>query len=167
VALTKFDTRTVVVQCRSNSTFQYWNVGYYDAPCRVMTTNEGTTSIEQYLQTSYFLSSNHMCFSVCYIFNFCSTGLCVQKHNLWTRQLDSFFYPNNQHIISSGLLSPNNNIYRNEQNRIDSESKLIRCSRYGLRPFNGTPRRLFFGSMIADENWEVFQIHATEVFHRL
>lgn len=55
-------------------------------------------------------------------------------------------------------------IYQDEQRRIDQENASTRCDRYNLKPYDGPPRRIFFGTMIADDNWEVFVMHAIEVF---
>ena len=56
-------------------------------------------------------------------------------------------------------------LYSEEHARIDNVSAKIRCDRYGLKPLeDGAPqRRIFFGSMVADENWQVHVIHAIEV----
>ena len=55
-------------------------------------------------------------------------------------------------------------LYRDEHARLDRESTETRCDRYGLKPHEGRPRRIFFGTMIADENWQVHLIHAIEVY---
>jgi hypothetical protein len=55
-------------------------------------------------------------------------------------------------------------IYQAEHERIDSENLQEKCRRYGLEPYDGPPRRIFFGTMVADENWEVFRMHAVEVY---
>jgi Glycosyltransferase family 17 len=58
-----------------------------------------------------------------------------------------------------------NDLYRNEHKKVDNDDGNQRCARYGLKLFNGTkPRRIFFGATIADENWEVFLIHAIEAY---
>jgi hypothetical protein len=36
--------------------------------------------------------------------------------------------------------------------------------RYGLAPYGGPPRRIFFGTLVADENWDVFRMHAIEIY---
>jgi hypothetical protein len=57
-------------------------------------------------------------------------------------------------------------IYRNEHTRIDDEDNGKRCEKYGLKLYNNgtSPRRIFFGAPIANENWEVYMIHAIEAF---
>ena len=56
-------------------------------------------------------------------------------------------------------------IYREEHERVDNDDENRRCERYGLPVYNGTkPRRIFFGATIANENWEMFLIHAIEVY---
>jgi hypothetical protein len=55
-------------------------------------------------------------------------------------------------------------MYQAEQVRIDTENLQEKCRRYGLEPFNGPPRRIFFGALVGDENWEVFRMHAIEVY---
>ena len=56
------------------------------------------------------------------------------------------------------------NLYRDEHSRIDQDNITTRCDRYNLKPHGGPPRRIFFGTMIADDNWEVFRMHAIEVY---
>jgi hypothetical protein len=53
-------------------------------------------------------------------------------------------------------------LYQKEYDRIDSIDASTRCKEYGLEPYNGPPRRIFFGTMVADENWDVLKIHAVE-----
>ena len=55
-------------------------------------------------------------------------------------------------------------LYGEEHARVDMESTETRCNRYNLKPYDGPPRRIFFGSMVADENWQVHLIHAMEVY---
>ena len=57
-------------------------------------------------------------------------------------------------------------LYSEEHARIDNESAKIRCDRYGLKPLEDgvPPRRIFFGTMVADESWQVHVIHAIEVY---
>ncbi|KAI2501943.1 hypothetical protein MHU86_12496 [Fragilaria crotonensis] len=55
-------------------------------------------------------------------------------------------------------------LYSDEHARIDMESTVSRCQKYDLKPYKGPPRRIFFGTMVADENWQVHVIHATEVY---
>lgn len=55
-------------------------------------------------------------------------------------------------------------LYQAEHNRIDNEKPKIRCARYGLTPYHGPQRRIFYGTMISDENWEVFRMNAIEVY---
>jgi hypothetical protein len=48
---------------------------------------------------------------------------------------------------------------------IDNDAPQTRCARYGFqyKP-RDTPRRIFFGSLIADESLDTLRIHATEVY---
>jgi Glycosyltransferase family 17 len=55
-------------------------------------------------------------------------------------------------------------IFLKEHRRIDKENILTRCARYGLTPYQGQPRRIFFGTLIADDNWDVIHAHAIEVY---
>ncbi|KAI2502662.1 hypothetical protein MHU86_11787 [Fragilaria crotonensis] len=55
-------------------------------------------------------------------------------------------------------------LYRKEHARIDDETAEARCDRYDLKPYDGHPRRIFFGTMIADDHWETMLIHAIEVY---
>jgi hypothetical protein len=55
-------------------------------------------------------------------------------------------------------------MYQAEQVRIDTENLQEKCRRYGLEPYDGPPRRIFFGALVADENWEVFRVHAIEAY---
>ena len=55
-------------------------------------------------------------------------------------------------------------LYGKEHVRIDKERSLTRCARYNLKPYDGPQRRVFFGAMVADENWQVHLIHAVEVY---
>jgi hypothetical protein len=55
-------------------------------------------------------------------------------------------------------------LYSKEHARIDDESAVARCDRYNLKPYDGPPRRIFYGAMIADDNWEIMLIHAIEVY---
>jgi hypothetical protein len=55
-------------------------------------------------------------------------------------------------------------IYLDDHLRIDEEESAIKCARYGLTPHNGRARRIFFGTLIADDNWDVIQMHAIEVY---
>jgi hypothetical protein len=54
-------------------------------------------------------------------------------------------------------------IYRDVHQLIDSTPSNERCAAFGLEPHNDTsPRRIFFGSMIADENMDVLTVSAIE-----
>jgi hypothetical protein len=56
-------------------------------------------------------------------------------------------------------------LYREEHKRVDNDDENLRCERYGLTVYNGTkPRRIFFGATVANEIWEMFLIHAIEVY---
>jgi hypothetical protein len=55
-------------------------------------------------------------------------------------------------------------MYQAEHERIDTENPQVKCQRYGLAPYGGPPRRIFFGSLVADENWDVFRMHAIEIY---
>ena len=55
-------------------------------------------------------------------------------------------------------------MYQAEHDRIDQENSTEKCGRYGLKPYDGSPRHIFFGALVADENWEVFRMHAIEVY---
>ena len=57
-------------------------------------------------------------------------------------------------------------LFQKEYEKIDSDYDEARCERYGYS-YRATqmPRRVFFGSMVADEYWDVFQAHATEVYN--
>jgi Glycosyltransferase family 17 len=56
-------------------------------------------------------------------------------------------------------------LYREEHKKIDNSDGNQRCERYGLALYNGTkPRRIFFGATVADDNWEMFLIHAIEAY---
>jgi hypothetical protein len=58
-----------------------------------------------------------------------------------------------------------NDLFQQEYNRMAATNHSERCYRYGLNYIEGTtPRRLFFGSMIADESLELLDIHATEAY---
>jgi len=58
-------------------------------------------------------------------------------------------------------------LFQDEYDKIDGDNDADRCKRYGYT-YNAamakTPRRLFFGTMIADEHWDVFLAHATEAY---
>lgn len=57
-------------------------------------------------------------------------------------------------------------LYEQEQYRIDQEDINEKCNRYGLNVTkHPQKRRLFFGSMIADEEWELLKIHAVETYN--
>jgi len=73
---------------------------------------------------------------------------------------------------NTGILSKKDpSFFQSFQEEIDSLDDEARCSRYG---FNLTsddpvhrrtePRRVFFGSLIASESWELFEIAAAETF---
>lgn len=53
-------------------------------------------------------------------------------------------------------------MFRIEHNRIDAVDPVERCAAFGVKPVKGSPRRLFFGSMLANEHFDVFKIHAIE-----
>jgi Glycosyltransferase family 17 len=56
-------------------------------------------------------------------------------------------------------------LYRKEQERIDAKPPEERCAAFGVSPIPNAKlnrRRLFFGSMLADENLDVLTIHAME-----
>ena len=55
-------------------------------------------------------------------------------------------------------------LYSEEHARIDSEDTVTRCDRYNLKPNDGPPRRIFFGTLVADEDLEIHVIHAIEVY---
>jgi Glycosyltransferase family 17 len=67
-------------------------------------------------------------------------------------------------IDTKSVLFEVDDLFRDHQRKIDKFNTSKRCYRYGLDVYNGNPRRLFFGSMVADENWEVFQMHAIEAY---
>jgi hypothetical protein len=73
---------------------------------------------------------------------------------------------NDTHIEDSekSILFEVDELFQIHQRKIDDENIYKRCDRYGLEVYHGNPRRLFFGSMVADENWEVFQMHAIEAY---
>jgi hypothetical protein len=53
--------------------------------------------------------------------------------------------------------------YRDLQQLIDSTPSKERCAAFGLEPHNDTsPRRIFFGSLIADEKMDVLTVSAIE-----
>jgi hypothetical protein len=53
--------------------------------------------------------------------------------------------------------------YRNFHQLIDSIPSNERCAAFGLEPHNeSTPRRIFFGIMLADENMDVLRVNAIE-----
>ena len=69
----------------------------------------------------------------------------VVKKNIATFHVDEFF--------------------RNLHNNIDSIPPEGRCASFGVTPHNEPqPRRIFFGSMLADENMEVLKMHAIEAY---
>ena len=62
-----------------------------------------------------------------------------------------------------------------EQDRIDADDETARCARYNWRPCTAMPancafrpnqrmRRIYFGSLIADETKELMRIHAAEAY---
>lgn len=56
-------------------------------------------------------------------------------------------------------------LFQAEYDRIDNEDPAEKCKRYGLQyDANQKPRRLFFGTMMADESWDVFAMHAVESY---
>jgi len=58
--------------------------------------------------------------------------------------------------------------FKAEQDRIDSAMDIsARCAQYGSSPLpaNATKRRIFFGSLVAYENPEVFLAHAIETYN--
>jgi hypothetical protein len=69
-----------------------------------------------------------------------------------------------KHITSSSFRPKA--LFQAEYDRIDSENRTVRCERYGFAPLahGSKRRRLFFGSMIADDSFEVIRAHAAEVF---
>lgn len=55
--------------------------------------------------------------------------------------------------------------FLNVHNTIDSKSPEERCAAFGVPPHTEpSPRRIFFGSMLADENMDVLKINAVEVY---
>ena len=54
--------------------------------------------------------------------------------------------------------------YLKEHDRIDRENAKTRCNRYNLQPYDGPMRRLFYGTTVADDNWDLFVMHAVEVY---
>ena len=56
---------------------------------------------------------------------------------------------------------------------IDNENLTTKCARYGYSydvSSPGTPRRIFLGSLLADDNWDLFEMHAAEaygVYHQM
>lgn len=71
-----------------------------------------------------------------------------------------------------GVLSQKpDSFFKELQDEIDNDSLEARCHRYGFAmtpPNNKTlpklPRRIFFGSLLAEEPWELLQITATETY---
>jgi hypothetical protein len=59
-------------------------------------------------------------------------------------------------------------LFQEEHAKIDTDNDEQRCKRYGYSydaEAAKKPRRLFFGTMIADEFWDVFQAHAVEAYN--
>jgi hypothetical protein len=56
-------------------------------------------------------------------------------------------------------------IHQDAYDRIDTESSAMKCARYGLQPLSkdAPPRRIFYGTMVANENWEVLVMNAVEI----
>lgn len=53
-------------------------------------------------------------------------------------------------------------LFQREYDRIDSTNNRYRCARYGLGYNRGQKkRRIFCGSMVADENYDLVRMHAT------
>mmetsp|Transcript_16285 Transcript_16285/g.33539 ORF Transcript_16285/g.33539 Transcript_16285/m.33539 type:complete len:571 (-) Transcript_16285:70-1782(-) len=66
-----------------------------------------------------------------------------------------------------------NPLYKKEQDRIDAfaaKDPAAQCARYGVEPLGDkqkqSKRRIFFGSMLANENTEVLVAHAVEVYNK-
>jgi len=57
-----------------------------------------------------------------------------------------------------------NPMHQAEYDRIDNETSEQKCARYGFKPSNKADRRIFFGAMLANENWDVLQMHAAESY---
>ncbi|KAL3908845.1 MAG: hypothetical protein SGARI_002880, partial [Bacillariaceae sp.] len=61
--------------------------------------------------------------------------------------------------------------YQELHNKIDSVSPEERCSAFGVEPHKEPlPRRIFFGSMLADENMDVLKMNAIEthgIYHTM
>ena len=85
-------------------------------------------------------------------------------NNDWTiRGSKSKRYPDG---IEDGVLSRKpNSFFRQYQTKVDSYDPSDRCRRYGFT-YNGSrplkKRRIFYGSLIADEPWETVEIVSTE-----
>ena len=61
-------------------------------------------------------------------------------------------------------------LFQAEYDRIDNEDPIIKCERYGFT-YNSTnttiapkKRRIFFGSLVADDNYDVVRAHAIETY---
>jgi hypothetical protein len=69
---------------------------------------------------------------------------------------------------SMGILSEKStSFFRNIQRRVDDEDTATRCSRYegmSYAPNKRRSRKIFFGSLIADEPWELLEIVGTETY---
>jgi hypothetical protein len=67
-----------------------------------------------------------------------------------------------------GVLSDKSvSFFQEIQRRVDEEDPAIRCSRYEGMSYHPTKRRyrrIFFGSLIADEPWELLEIVGTEAY---
>ena len=68
--------------------------------------------------------------------------------------------------IPMGILSQKpKSFFRRIQNTIDHRDPVARCRRYGFQYNPHQPkRRIFYGSLIAEEPWELLEIVATEVY---
>jgi hypothetical protein len=57
--------------------------------------------------------------------------------------------------------------FKQQHENIDSKPVEARCAAFGVAPLSHgvPPRKLFFGSMLADENMDVLKIHALEAYN--
>jgi hypothetical protein len=91
-------------------------------------------------------------------------------HEGWirrTRSDDSDFdrHPTKEHIKEGIISEKPLDFYQKIRDEIDAEDPFARCQRYGFKYLNRTePRRIFYGALIANEPWELFEIAGAETY---
>jgi hypothetical protein len=74
-------------------------------------------------------------------------------------------HPSKEHIKEGIISDEPFEFFQKIRDEIDVDDPFARCERYGFKYLNRTePRRIFYGALIANEPWELFEITGAEMY---